>query len=80
MTVLDHGVLIVGLEALYYLTRDNRDASFYFEDHDGKHRTANYTSFYIENSGHNYILRVSCIQLNIAGISTTGIQPLLFEV
>ena len=48
-----------GLEALHYLTRENRNASFYLKDRDGEVRTANYTNFQVHTSSQNYALQVS---------------------
>lgn len=52
-------VLISGLQGLYYLTRGNRIASFYLEDHNGEIRTANYTNLLIGQVANGYTLRVS---------------------
>lgn len=49
----------LGLEPLYYLTRDNRLASIYLVDHNEEVTTANYSSLYIDGADNNYILRVS---------------------
>ena len=52
-----------GLEALHYLTRENRKAGFYLEDHDGEVRTANYTNFQVDTLSQNYALQVSTATL-----------------
>lgn len=52
-------IVISGLEALHYLTQENRKASFYLEDFDGGFRTANYTNFRVDDSSQDYKLRVS---------------------
>ena len=48
-----------GLEAIFYLTRENRRLSIYMEAHDGESRTANYSNFYIDGVDVEYILHVS---------------------
>ena len=50
---------ILGLDAIYYLTRTNRKLSIYLEDHDGESRTANYSTFYIDDASNKYVNHVS---------------------
>lgn len=47
-----------GLEALHYLTRENRIANFYLEDHEGNSRAANFSNFHIDDANHLYTLHV----------------------
>ena len=58
-------MMLLGLEALHYLTNANRKASFYLEDHDGEVRTANYSGFHINPSGSNYTLNVSLLHVEL---------------
>ena len=50
---------VLGLDAIYYLTRTNRKLSIYLEDHDGVSRTANYSTFYIDDASTEYVNHVS---------------------
>ncbi|XP_067944990.1 angiopoietin-related protein 2-like [Watersipora subatra] len=43
-----------GLEGLYYLTRKNRKLNIYMEAHDGEFRTANYSTFYVDDASDDY--------------------------
>lgn len=50
---------ILGLKAMYYLTLANRKANIYLEAWDGEVRTANYSTFYIDNESALFALHVS---------------------
>ena len=52
-------VKLLGLDAIYYLTRTNRKLSIYLEDHEGESRTANYSTFYIDDASTEYVNHVS---------------------
>ena len=54
---------VLGLDAIYYLTRTNRKLSIYLEDHDGVSRTANYSTFYIDDASTEYVNHVSWTHL-----------------
>ena len=47
-----------GLDAIYHLTRTNRKLSIYLEAHDGESRTANYSTFYIDDGDTEYVNHV----------------------
>ncbi|XP_067940382.1 angiopoietin-related protein 2-like [Watersipora subatra] len=49
-----NGEYWMGLEAIYYLTNTNHRLSIYLESHDGEVRTANYSTFYINDSSTDY--------------------------
>ena len=51
--------MLTGLDNIYYLTRHNRKLSIYLEDHDSQSRTANYSTFYIDDSSTEYVNHVS---------------------
>ena len=59
MTIIVASLLFSGLEAIFYLTRENRKLSIYMEAHDGESRTANYSNFYIDGADAEYVLHVS---------------------
>lgn len=51
----------IGLEGIYYLTRQNQKISFYLEAWDGEVRMANYSTFYIDDVSTNYVLHVRLV-------------------
>ena len=59
VTSIVASLLFSGLEAIFYLTRENRKLSIYMEAHDGESRTANYSNFYIDGADAEYVLHVS---------------------
>ena len=48
---------MIGLDAIYYLTRTNKKLSVYLEAHDGDSGTANYSTFYIAHADFDYKVR-----------------------
>ncbi|KAF6039831.1 hypothetical protein EB796_001867 [Bugula neritina] len=63
---------IAGLDHIYYLTRDNQKLSIYLEDFEGEVKSANYSTFYIEDSSSNYLLSVSGYSGGDSGDSFMG--------
>ncbi|XP_067944991.1 ficolin-1-like [Watersipora subatra] len=66
-----NGEYWMGLEAIYLLTKTNRRLSIFLESHDGEVRTANYSSFYIDESSTDYVNYASGYSGD-AGDSWTG--------
>ncbi|XP_067930728.1 microfibril-associated glycoprotein 4-like [Watersipora subatra] len=51
-------ILNTCLDAIHYLTRTNKNLGVYLETHEGVSKTANYSTFYIDNADSDYTVHV----------------------